>query len=118
MTKPALSGSGAGDPAPTGRARWGVDHGSDPEEDPADAVADRPRRGPASAGDHTVPEASEPVKPDVARPRFRPVSWHRDHRIGVGGVGDAAVLCVIAGALGPSVVTIPLGPRRDALPPW
>jgi hypothetical protein len=58
------------------------------------------------------------VTSDDARPRFRPVSWHRDHRIGLAGIIAATVLCVIAGALGPSVVTITLGPRRDVLPPW
>ncbi|MBO0811593.1 MAG: hypothetical protein J2P23_06060, partial [Microlunatus sp.] len=51
-------------------------------------------------------------------PAYRPLQWHRDHRYGVAGIITATALCVIVGALGPSVVTITLGPRRSLLPPW
>jgi hypothetical protein len=34
------------------------------------------------------------------------------------GIVAATVLCLTAGALGPSVVAITLGPRRNVLPPW
>jgi hypothetical protein len=49
---------------------------------------------------------------------YRPLRWHRDHRVGLAGIVGAVGLCVIVGALGPSVITITLGPRRDLLPPW
>jgi hypothetical protein len=44
--------------------------------------------------------------------------WHRDHRFGLAGIVAATLLCLIAGSLGPSVITITLGPRRSFLPPW
>ncbi|HEY9290499.1 MAG TPA: hypothetical protein VIP98_04385, partial [Microlunatus sp.] len=55
---------------------------------------------------------------DVATPRYRPTRWNRDHRFGLAGIVAATVLCLIAAGLGPSVVTIKLGPRDGLLPPW
>ncbi|GAB3919680.1 hypothetical protein GCM10011575_36760 [Microlunatus endophyticus] len=49
---------------------------------------------------------------------YRPLRWHRDHRVGLAGIVGAVGLCVIVGGLGPSVITITVGPRRDLLPPW
>lgn len=49
---------------------------------------------------------------------YQPARWHRDHRYGLAGIIAATVLCVIVGALGPSVITITLGPRHSLLPPW
>lgn len=47
-----------------------------------------------------------------------PAPWHRDHRVGLAGIIGATVLTVAAGVLGPSVVTLTLGPRTSLLPPW
>ncbi|GAA1429921.1 hypothetical protein GCM10009616_13150 [Microlunatus lacustris] len=57
-----------------------------------------------------------PAKPPV--PVYRPVLWHRDHRYGVAGIVAATALTLLAGFLGPSAVTLTLGPRRSLLPPW
>lgn len=63
--------------------------------------------------------ADAPVKePAAAAPAYRPARWHRDHRYGLAGIIAATVLCVIVGGLGPSAITITLGPRRSLLPPW
>lgn len=58
--------------------------------------------------------------PAVIRPvsEYRPVRWHRDHRYGLVGIIAATALCLVTGALGPSAVTITLGPRHSLLPPW
>lgn len=48
----------------------------------------------------------------------RPTAWHRDHRLALVGVVFSTLLIVLAGALGPSVVTLTLGPRDGLLPPW
>jgi alpha-1,6-mannosyltransferase len=57
-----------------------------------------------------------PAKPPA--PRYRPTQWHRDHRYGIGGIVAATALTLLAGFLGPSVVTLRLGPRDSLLPPW
>ncbi len=57
-----------------------------------------------------------PAKPSA--PVYRPVLWHRDHRYGMGATVAATVLTLLAGFLGPSAVTLTLGPRRSLLPPW
>jgi len=57
-----------------------------------------------------------PAKPPV--PVYRPLQWHRDHRFGVAGIIGATALTLLAGFLGPSAVTLTLGPRRSLLPPW
>jgi len=49
---------------------------------------------------------------------YRPTRWHRDHRYGLAGVIAATVITVVTGFLGPSAVTLTLGPRRSLLPPW
>ena len=51
-------------------------------------------------------------------PVYRPTRWHRDHRYAVGGIVLATVLTVVTGFLGPSAVTLTLGPRQSLLPPW
>ena len=57
-----------------------------------------------------------PAKPPA--PVYHPTRWHRDHRYGLGGIVGATVLTLLAGFLGPSAVTLTLGPRRSLLPPW
>jgi hypothetical protein len=53
----------------------------------------------------------------VQRP-YQPTLWHRDHRYALAGIIGATALTWIAGFLGPSAVTLTLGPRRSLLPPW
>jgi hypothetical protein len=57
-----------------------------------------------------------PAKP--AKPVYRPTVWHRDHRFGLLGIIGATALTLLAGFLGPSAVTLTLGPRKNYLPPW
>ena len=57
-----------------------------------------------------------PAKPPV--PVYRPTRWHRHHRWGLAGIVGATALTLLAGFLGPSAVTLTLGPRRSYLPPW
>jgi alpha-1,6-mannosyltransferase len=54
----------------------------------------------------------------VTKKPYRPTVWHRDHRYGLAGIIGATGLTWMAGALGPSVVTLTLGPRKTYLPPW
>ena len=45
--------------------------------------------------------------------------WHRHPRVGIGLVLASTALTQIVGVLGPSVVTLTLGPREGSLlPPW
>jgi alpha-1,6-mannosyltransferase len=53
-----------------------------------------------------------------AGPGYAPTVWHRSHRVGLAGIVGATFLTVLTGFLGPSAVTITLGPRRTYLPPW
>jgi alpha-1,6-mannosyltransferase len=56
-----------------------------------------------------------------ARPvqrRYRPTVWHRDHRFALTGIIGATALTWFTAALGPSAVTLTLGPRKTLLPPW
>ena len=48
----------------------------------------------------------------------RASAWHRDHRVALAGIIGSTLLVLIAGGLGPSVVTLTLGPRDGLLPPW
>lgn len=57
-----------------------------------------------------------PAHPPIRR--YAPSVWHRDHRYGIGLIVAATVLTLITGFLGPSVVTLTLGPRDGLLPPW
>ncbi len=57
-----------------------------------------------------------PARPP--KPVYRPTRWHRDHRYAFGGIIGATALTVFAGFLGPSAVTLTLGPRNSYLPPW
>jgi alpha-1,6-mannosyltransferase len=57
-----------------------------------------------------------PAKP--AKATYRPTVWHRNHRWGLFGIVAATGLTVLTGFLGPSAVTITLGPRDSLLPPW
>lgn len=57
-----------------------------------------------------------PAHPPIQR--YAPSVWHRDHRYGIGLIITATVLTLITGFLGPSVVTLTLGPRDSLLPPW
>jgi alpha-1,6-mannosyltransferase len=49
---------------------------------------------------------------------YQPPAWHCDHRFALGCIIGATVLTLIAGFLGPSAVTLTLGPRDSLLPPW
>jgi hypothetical protein len=57
-----------------------------------------------------------PAHPPIRR--YAPSVWHRDHRYGIGLIIAATALSLITGFLGPSVVTLTLGPRDNLLPPW
>ncbi len=54
----------------------------------------------------------------AATPAYAPKHFHRDHRWGVGGIVGGTALTLLAGFLGPSAVTLKLGPRGSLLPPW
>jgi hypothetical protein len=54
----------------------------------------------------------------TASPPYAPSVWHRDHRVGLAGIVGATGLTLLAGFLGPSAVTLTLGPRKTYLPPW
>ncbi len=60
--------------------------------------------------------SGNPAKP--AKPVYRPTVWHRHHRWGLAGIVAATGLTLVTGFLGPSAVTITLGPRRSFLPSW
>ena len=57
-----------------------------------------------------------PAKPPQAP--YRPAIWHRNHRFALVGIIGATALTLFAGFLGPSAVTLTLGPRHSYLPPW
>ena len=60
--------------------------------------------------------SGNPAKPP--KPRYRPEVWHRNHRFALFGVVAATSLTLLVGFLGPSAVTLTLGPRESYLPPW
>lgn len=60
--------------------------------------------------------SGNPARP--AKAAYRPTVWHRHHRWGLFGIVAATGLTLLAGFLGPSAVTITLGPRDSLLPPW
>jgi alpha-1,6-mannosyltransferase len=60
--------------------------------------------------------SGNPAKPP--RPRYHPEIWHRNHRFALFGVVGATALTLLVGFLGPSAVTLTLGPRESYLPPW
>ena len=60
--------------------------------------------------------SGNPAKPPKAQ--YRPEIWHRNHRFAVFGIVGATALTLLAGFLGPSAVTLTLGPRESYLPPW
>ena len=64
----------------------------------------------------TKRRSGNPARP--AKPVYRPTVWHRHHRWGLAGIVAATGLTLLAGFLGPSAVTITLGPRRSLLPSW
>jgi alpha-1,6-mannosyltransferase len=57
-----------------------------------------------------------PAHPPIQR--YAPSAWHRDHRYALGCIIAATALTVFTGFLGPSAVTLTLGPRQSWLPPW
>ena len=57
-----------------------------------------------------------PAHPPIRR--YAPSVWHRDHRYALAAIIAATGLTVFTGFLGPSAVTLTLGPRVSALPPW
>ena len=60
--------------------------------------------------------SGNPAKPP--KPQYRAEIWHRNHRFAVFGIVGATALTLLAGVLGPSAVTLTLGPRDSYLPPW
>jgi alpha-1,6-mannosyltransferase len=60
--------------------------------------------------------SGNPAKPP--QPRYRPGVWHRNHRFALFGIVGGTALTLLAGFLGPSAVTLTLGPRESYLPPW
>jgi alpha-1,6-mannosyltransferase len=60
--------------------------------------------------------SGNPAKPP--QPRYRPDTWHRNHQFALFGIVGATALTLLAGFLGPSAVTLTLGPRHSYLPPW
>jgi alpha-1,6-mannosyltransferase len=60
--------------------------------------------------------SGNPAKPP--KPPYRPGVWHRNHRFALFGVVGATALTLLVGFLGPSAVTLTLGPRDSYLPPW
>ena len=60
--------------------------------------------------------SGNPAKPP--KPRYRPGIWHRNHRFALFGIVGATALTLLVGFLGPSAVTLTLGPRHSYLPPW
>ena len=64
----------------------------------------------------TKRRSGNPAKP--AKAAYRPTVWHRHHRWGLAGIVAATGLTLLAGFLGPSAVTITLGPRESLLPSW
>ncbi|HWJ54341.1 MAG TPA: hypothetical protein VNT24_13275, partial [Propionibacteriaceae bacterium] len=60
--------------------------------------------------------SGNPAKP--AKAFYRPTVWHRNHRYALLGIVGATVLTLLTGFLGPSAVTLTLGPRDSFLPPW
>ena len=88
-----------------------------------DGLREQGPRGPAGAPDPRPVSATRakrrrgnPAKP--AAPVYRPVHWHRDHRYALAATVAATALTLLAGFLGPSAVTLTLGPRESFLPPW
>jgi alpha-1,6-mannosyltransferase len=57
-----------------------------------------------------------PAKPP--KTPYRPGIWHRNHQFALFGIVGATALTLLAGSLGPSAVTLTLGPRDSYLPPW
>jgi alpha-1,6-mannosyltransferase len=60
--------------------------------------------------------SGNPAKPP--QPRYRPRLWHRSHQFALFGIVGATALTLVVGFLGPSAVTLTLGPRHSYLPPW
>jgi len=60
--------------------------------------------------------SGNPAKPPQSR--YRPGVWHRNHHFAIFGIVAATALTLLAGFLGPSAVTLTLGPRYSYLPPW
>ena len=60
--------------------------------------------------------SGNPAKPP--KPPYRPEIWHRNHRFALFGIVGATSLTLLVGFLGPSAVTLTLGPRESYLPPW
>nr|MBA3527734.1 polyprenol phosphomannose-dependent alpha 1,6 mannosyltransferase MptB [Propionibacteriaceae bacterium] len=49
---------------------------------------------------------------------YAPTVWHRSHRVALLCIVGATALTWFPAALGPSAVTLTLGPRKTFLPPW
>ncbi len=52
-----------------------------------------------------------PAHPPIQR--YAPSAWHRDHRYALGAIIAATALTLLTGFLGPSAVTLTLGPRAS-----
>ena len=69
-----------------------------------------------TAAKHEAPDAV--IRPSRRDPRYRPEIWHRNHQFALFGIVGATALTLLVGFLGPSAVTLTLGPRHSYLPPW
>ncbi|HET9873548.1 MAG TPA: polyprenol phosphomannose-dependent alpha 1,6 mannosyltransferase MptB [Propionibacteriaceae bacterium] len=67
---------------------------------------------------HPTPDHLRSEPAGRANPTYAPSVWHRDHRSALASIVGATILTVVAGFLGPSAVTLTLGPRHSLLPPW
>ncbi|MDN5725819.1 MAG: polyprenol phosphomannose-dependent alpha 1,6 mannosyltransferase MptB [Propionibacteriales bacterium] len=63
-----------------------------------------------------IPTPSRRESPVIA---YTPKAWHCDHRLAIGGILLSSLITIVLGFIGPSVVTVTLGPRQGSLlPPW
>ena len=98
VARPRLKDSGESGGCPTSSA-----------DEPLGAVA--PMNGNSPHHHHHV-TGHNPAHPPIQR--YAPSVWHRDHRYALGLIIAATVLTLFTGFLGPSVVTLTLGPRDTA----
>ena len=96
-------------------AHVGGRHGTAPKAAPRPPAASRPVPHRSGSSRHHGSQGN-PARP--SKRVYRPEVWHRDHRWALAGIVAATVLTVLTGFLGPSAVTLTLGPRDGYGPPW
>lgn len=62
--------------------------------------------------------ATKRQREQARKQHYAPTVWHRDHRVALVLIIMATVITVGVAFLGPSAVTLTLGPRDSWLPPW